>query len=379
MQPRHPCEPLEKLVDRLNEQLDALCSQNQEHAFLQSLIDIRSLTDMTRAMLEDAERRLANCRRHPGPPPNLPFLVTFPDPNRPRRIMETHHGQARTVLCKWVTACAGLGMLALSLGYALHEDRAAQSLAMQNEQELAFLNATRSQVDRLAATVNTLASRPELPPAPAADTTIDYRTASGRQHTEGSSLKHLQPIHRQRKDIEQKRSDLSATHSDLRSGQTDLTGSIGRTQDELPILRREGERNYYEFDIDKSKQFEKEGPLGIRLKRANTRQHYADLELVFEDQNLSQKHVSLYQPLMFYRPDLQSVEVVISNISKDHIHGYVTALEYRQSGLASRSSNPTTPAPKLRSAVSERQRAGVRWHGFSVSKILSRVRLRNDS
>ena len=53
MQPPHPCESLERLVDRLNEQLDALCSQNQEHGVLQSLIDIRSLTDMTRAMLKD--------------------------------------------------------------------------------------------------------------------------------------------------------------------------------------------------------------------------------------------------------------------------------------------------------------------------------------
>ena len=380
MQPPHPCEPLEKLVDRLNEQLDALCSQNQEHGVLQSLIDIRCLTDMTRAMLKDTERQLANCRRHPGPAPNRPFLVTPLDPNRPGPVMKTLHAQARIVLCKWVTACTGLAVLALNLGYGLHEDRVAESLAAQNEQERASLNATRSQVDRLTTTVNTLASRPELPLTPAADTTIVHRTATARQPIEGSSLKHLQlPINTQRKVIEQKPGDLS-THNDLRSAPTELTRSIARTQDELAISQAEGNRSYYEFDIDKSKQFQKEGPLGIRLKKASTKQHYADLELMFENQSLSQKHVNLYQPVMFYRLDtLQPVELVISNISKDHIHGYVRVREYARSELASRSSNTPNPTPELRSFTSERQRARARWHRFSANKILSRVRLRSDS
>ena len=38
MEPPDPCEPLEKLVDRLNEQLDVLCSQDQEHGVFQNLI-----------------------------------------------------------------------------------------------------------------------------------------------------------------------------------------------------------------------------------------------------------------------------------------------------------------------------------------------------
>ena len=381
MQPPHPCESLERLVDRLNEQLDALCSQNQEQGVLQSLIDIRCLADMTRAMLEDTERKLANCRRHSGPPPNRPFLVTFPDPNGPRRILETHETQARNSLFKWVTAGAGIGVVALTLGYGLHEDRVAQSLAAQNEHVFAVLNATRSQVDNLAATLNTLASPPELPAAPVSDTTNVHRTASDRQPIEGSSLKHLQlPTHTQRKVIDQKLGDLSATHSDFRSAHTELTASIARTPDELAVSQREGEQGYYEFDIDKSKQFQKQGPLGIRLKKANTKDQYADLELIFDDHNLSQKHVNLNQPAMFYRPDTsQAVEMVISNISKDHIHGYVTAREYRQSELVSKSGNTPNPAPELKSVSSGRQRAGARWHGFLVNKIVSRVRLRGDS
>ena len=48
---------------------------------------------------------------------------------------------------------------------------------------------------------------------------------------------------------------LDATKQDLVSTRTELQGSIAKTHDEIVVLQRKGERNYYEFDIDKSKQF----------------------------------------------------------------------------------------------------------------------------
>jgi hypothetical protein len=43
---------------------------------------------------------------------------------------------------------------------------------------------------------------------------------------------------------------------------------------------------------------------------------------------------------MFYEPDNgQPVEIVINDISKDHIHGYVSAPKYHQSELAAMASN----------------------------------------
>ena len=76
----------------------------------------------------------------------------------------------------------------------------------------------------------------------------------------------------------------------------------------------------------------------MRLKKANSKHQYADLELLVDDRNVSQKHVNLYQPVMFYTPDTQQpVELVINSITKDHIHGYVSAPKYRRSELASMS------------------------------------------
>ena len=142
----------------------------------------------------------------------------------------------------------------------------------------------------------------------------------------------------QGKVIDQTRSDIASTQGDLVNARTELTGSIAHTHDELVLLQKRGERNYAEFDVNKSKQFSREGAVELRLRKADTKHQFADLELMVDDRNLSQKHVNLYQPVMFYTPDSpQPIEVVINNISKDHIHGYVAASKYRQSELASMS------------------------------------------
>lgn len=345
MKPPDPCDTLQKLVSELKEQLDVLGSQGQEDPFFPGPIDIQGLKETTQSMLKDAERRLANCRQHP-PPPNAPFLVRFADPRCSGGSAENYQDQARPTVSKRVTAYAALGVLGLSLGgYALHEHRITKDLAARNEQVTVSLNATRSQIDGLTATVNALAARPELQPAPAADTNIVHRTVSPRHRTEDARLKKLQSqldAQGKAKAIDESRSDLAATHGDLTR-----TSSIAQTHDELGLLQKKGERNYYEFDIGKSKQFQQNGPLGIRLKKANIKHQYADVELLIDDRDLSQKHVNLYQPVMFYTPGTpQQVEMVINSIGTGRIHGYVRISKHRQWELASMSNaNTKTRVP----------------------------------
>jgi len=230
-----------------------------------------------------------------------------------------------------VAACGTLG------GYAYHEHRVARDLTAQKQQQDVALQATRSQVDDLSAKVNALTAKAEAQPAqPAPAPAVRWKAAQPR-HTEPPRWKKMQAqLDAQNQAIEQTRQDLANTQGDLSNTRTELTGSIAHTHDELVLLEKRGERSYYEFDIDKSKQFQHDGPFGMRLKKANVKHQYADLELLVDDRNLSQKHVNLYQPVMFSTPDSpQPAQIVINAISKDHIHGYVSAPRYRQSELAS--------------------------------------------
>ena len=222
------------------------------------------------------------------------------------------------------------------IGYAVREHRDAGDLAVQNAQVTAQLIETQNQMNVLAAKVNELAADSEAKAAPAEPAAASTTRPHGAMHPAGTHrasaqdarLKKLQS----QMDAQDKR--LEDTRNDLVSTRTELTGSIARTHDELVVLQKRGERNYYEFDLQKSKDFKRAGPVSVCLRKANTKQQYADLQLMVDDRKLSQKHVNLYQPVMYYQPDSQqAAEVIINEISKDHIHGYVSAPKYKQSEL----------------------------------------------
>jgi uncharacterized coiled-coil protein SlyX len=262
----------------------------------------------------------------------------------------------RSVLPLWVTVSVASAAFIVGEvgGYSLQARRMAESVIARQQQITVELKQFRTQLDELTSKVNALAARPErqpVAPLPAVETPAVHNVVPIRRPTENLRLEKMQSqldqqsraIDQQGKAITDTRSQLERTHDDLSATSTQLTRSTARTHDELLWLQKKGERNYYEFDIAKSKQFEHEGPLGVRLSKANTKHQYADLGLIVEDRTVSQKHVNLYQPVMFYTSDSkQPVELVINNISKDHIHGYVSSAKSRQPELVSiRSTNGT--------------------------------------
>jgi hypothetical protein len=239
-------------------------------------------------------------------------------------------------------------------GYAMYEHRQAVAATQQQQQLADQLKQTRAQLDDLSNQVSTLASRPEPQPvviSPTPEPAPVAKVAARRAPGDNQHLKKLQSqvdkqgeaIDEQSKAIASTQNQLDTTRTDLTNTRTELSGSIATNHDELVLLQKKGERNYYEFDIAKSKEFSHEGPMGVRLRKANTKHQYADLDLTVEDQTVTQKHVNLYQPAMFYLPNSPlPAELVINSITKDRIHGYVSSPKYRRSELASNSASTAT-------------------------------------
>jgi uncharacterized phage infection (PIP) family protein YhgE len=253
-------------------------------------------------------------------------------------------------IVKWVAPLVAAAALAAGwIGYAAHEHAKEQALASQNQQVTAELNATNAQVNALTAKVNALATSNATAQSPASGLAASGNAArpraGARRNTVDPRFNKMQTqLDAQGKQIDAQGQEISDARSDLTNTRTELTGSIARTHDELVVLEKKGERNYVEFDLGKSKQFKHEGPVGISLRKANDKKGYADLMLMVDDRNLQTKHVNLYQPSMFYEPDSpQPIEIVINDISKDHIHGYVSAPKYRKSELDAMASNTGNP------------------------------------
>jgi uncharacterized coiled-coil protein SlyX len=253
----------------------------------------------------------------------------------------------------WLGVVLILFVVAL-LAYGFHERRIAGQLAAQNGEMRASLNATRSQIDAMTAKLNELTAaqseRPAAVPATVHHASAKHATARHRR-ADDPRWKQLQS------QISEQGKQIDATRQDLSNTRTELQGSIARTHDELVLLEKKGERSYFEFDIDKNGQFQHDGPVGIRLKKANTKHDYADLELMVDDYKLSKKHVNIYEPVVFYAAENgQPVELVINSISKNHIHGYVSQPKYRVSELqamagsssAGNATTSTAPTPPQR-------------------------------
>jgi len=232
--------------------------------------------------------------------------------------------------------------------YAVHEHHAAQNLAAENQQATAELTSTRGQLSDLTARVNALAAQQQVaaPPAPVAAAVTPHGAAKPRA-SRGADRR----LSRMQAQLDAQGKAIEETRGDLTNTATQLTGSIAKTHDELVVLEKKGERNYVEFDIQKSKQFQHEGPISISLRKADTKHQFADLQLTVEDRNLIQKHVNLDQPVMYYQSDSElPIQIVINNITKDHIHGYVSAPKYRQSELTSMADANANPNPNANPA-----------------------------
>jgi len=221
-----------------------------------------------------------------------------------------------------------------AVGYSWHEHSLAKKLAADNGTMTASLNATRDQLSALSAKVNALEAQPapEVVSRPAA---AIYRkplnTAVSRHRIHRVDDPRWKKVQGQ---LDEQGRAIESTRQDLASTRTELTGSIAKTHDELVLLEKKGERNYYEFDLDKTGQFQRQGPVSIRLKKANIKHSYADLELLVDDSKLSKKHVNAFEPVVFYPADEKvPVEIVINSVAKNHIHGYVSAPKYRSEDL----------------------------------------------
>lgn len=247
--------------------------------------------------------------------------------------------RARGVLAVLFVTVAAL------LGYAVHQHYVVTRLSAENNAVISTLKDTQTEIAALTSKLDSLGAQPAPQSvAPVKSAVVATHKAVRRKASDPRFARMQNQIDAQGRAIESTREELSGAR-------TELQGGIARNHDELVVLQKKGERSYFEFDMDKSKQFQRTGPVAISLRKANTKHMYADLEIRVEDAQVSQKHVNLFQPVMFYTGEQgRPVELVINAIGKDHIHGYISAPRYSAAELAANSaqSDPTNAAGKTR-------------------------------
>jgi len=152
----------------------------------------------------------------------------------------------------------------------------------------------------------------------------------------------------QQKQLKETQDEVAKNRSDLEgninSTRDDLNGSIAKTHEELVALAKRGERSYFEFDLSKSKQFQRVGPLSVSLRKTDTKHKSYDLAMVVDDNELQKKKVNLYEPIWIHTEnESQPVQIVVNKVDKNGVHGYISAPKYKPSELAAAGSASVTP------------------------------------
>ena len=128
-------------------------------------------------------------------------------------------------------------------------------------------------------------------------------------------------------DIASTRTDLAATKAKLESAMGDLnlhSGLIAKNHDELEYLKHKGDRNYFEFTLRK-KERRPISTVSLELKKTDPKKSRFTINVYADDKTIEKKDRTLGEPLQFYTGrDRQFYEVVVFDVTKDEISGYLS-------------------------------------------------------
>ena len=126
-------------------------------------------------------------------------------------------------------------------------------------------------------------------------------------------------------DVTGVKSDLDATKQNLQMARDQFGNLIARNHDEIEELRRLGERNIYEFTVDKKGERKRVGDLTVELRGTNTKKQQFTLYLLVDDKRFEKTNRSVDEPIYFYTHEYQvPLEMVINQVGKNKVSGYLS-------------------------------------------------------
>jgi DNA repair exonuclease SbcCD ATPase subunit len=242
-----------------------------------------------------------------------------------------------------------VGATGINLSYLNRQEQQNQKLSVSNQTIRASLKQLQSELQAVKGQLEELRAAHHSPDPAGAGAIPQPGKRRGASRAAQTTLRSdsrfnqiQKQLSNQQKQLASTREDLDKTRENLEgslsSTKDELSGSIARTHDELVALQKRGERNYYEFQLTRSKAFERVGPLRLSLRRADIKHKRFDVMMLVDDNELQKKGVNLYETLWLNLADRpQPLEVVVNHISKDHVAGYVSESKYKRSELSASS------------------------------------------
>jgi hypothetical protein len=126
-------------------------------------------------------------------------------------------------------------------------------------------------------------------------------------------------------DVTDVKGDLETTKNNLNLTRGEFGTLIAKNHDEVEELRRLGERDYYEFTIDKKNTREKVGDLMVELRGVNEKKNLYTVAIYVDDSRYEKRNRSVDEPIYFFTHGSRSpLEFTVNSVGKDKIVGYLS-------------------------------------------------------
>ncbi len=155
-----------------------------------------------------------------------------------------------------------------------------------------------------------------------------------------------------KKDIEATKTDLEATKGKLERATGDMgvmSGLIAHNRDDLEELKRRGDRNYYEFKITKNKTPQRVGPVQVALTKADQKKSKYTMTVFVDDRSVEKRDKTAGEPVQFYLKGsarMAPYEIVVFDVGKNEINGYLSTPKDAGSGAAPAAAAPAAAPAK---------------------------------
>jgi small-conductance mechanosensitive channel len=119
--------------------------------------------------------------------------------------------------------------------------------------------------------------------------------------------------------------DLDATKSSIQMARSEMGTLIARNHDEIDQLRRMGQRDYFEFTVQRKAGATKVGSIQIELKDTNTKKNRYTINVLADDNSFEKKDRSVNEPIFFYTGgNRTALELVVNKVTKSTATGYLS-------------------------------------------------------
>jgi chromosome segregation ATPase len=241
----------------------------------------------------------------------------------------------------------GLGALVWSFTLQNHLATTQENLDAANKRNAVLSEKIQDTNDRMHAQVQALAQNAGMTQKQLEDKSNLLIAAQKSAAAETARLQKEQAATAQQvgavqNDVSSVKTDVGGVKSDVATAQADLaqtksqltrvmgdagvmSGLIATNHDELEELKHRGDRNYYEFTLNKGAASQNVGTIKLQLKKVDAKKSKYTLEVSSDDKNIEKKDKNLDEPVQFYSGKSPVLfEVVVNNINKNQVTGYLS-------------------------------------------------------